>query len=227
MRLILPWGRVFFEVQGSTSTYTVYSDLPSHLPLFCSCPSFTFSVLSAEDHTLVGHSLQRVSRYHRLIAIPVQACASDETRRTTKAVRRSTCIWRRCSWPCHANVIQSSRKLCNLNKRLVTYMQVSRMPFFTKLMTGGHGRENQQKPDLTTVVHSVSQIARGFSKEQSRKLNVWILQISSGARHSDIHSRVKRYCLISITGSREHKVSQQCLCNHDGLQSYTTRTHCS
>ena len=63
-------------------------------------------------------------------------------------------------------------------------MQVSRMPFFTKLMTGGHGRENQQKPDLTTVVHSVSQIARGFSKEQSRKLNVRILQISSGARHS-------------------------------------------
>ena len=53
--LKLPWVRPFFEVQGSTATYSVQVNLPRRMPVFCSCPAFAFSVLLSEDHLLVRH----------------------------------------------------------------------------------------------------------------------------------------------------------------------------
>ncbi|KAH8119556.1 hypothetical protein DFH11DRAFT_1849314 [Phellopilus nigrolimitatus] len=57
MRLKTQWGRSFYEVHGSTSAYTVQPDLPSHMPAYCSCPSFAFSVLLSEDQLMCKHLL--------------------------------------------------------------------------------------------------------------------------------------------------------------------------
>ncbi|PAV19041.1 zinc finger SWIM domain-containing 7 [Pyrrhoderma noxium] len=51
------WGREYYEVHGSTSTYAIYIDLPSYMPVYCTCPAFSFSVLSSEDTIVCKHIL--------------------------------------------------------------------------------------------------------------------------------------------------------------------------
>ncbi|TDL24256.1 hypothetical protein BD410DRAFT_767446 [Rickenella mellea] len=67
IKLQSSWGRTFFEVLGSTGSYTVHPLLPSATPVYCNCPSFTVSVLLSEDllmckHVLAVHVAQRLER---------------------------------------------------------------------------------------------------------------------------------------------------------------------
>ena len=55
------WGREYYEVHGSTSTYAIYMDLPSYMPVYCTCPAFSFSVLSSEDTIVVNVSLNGIT----------------------------------------------------------------------------------------------------------------------------------------------------------------------
>jgi len=49
-----PWGRVVYEVLGSTATYTVFPDLSNP---YCTCPAFAYAVLISESHLMCKHVL--------------------------------------------------------------------------------------------------------------------------------------------------------------------------
>ena len=50
------WGRDFFEVHGSSDTYTVLPELGplSLTPSSCTCPAFVYSLLSKGSQAMVG-----------------------------------------------------------------------------------------------------------------------------------------------------------------------------
>lgn len=52
------WGRSYYEVLGSTATYTVFPKLlfdwaTPTMSAYCTCPAFTYAVLMSESHTMV------------------------------------------------------------------------------------------------------------------------------------------------------------------------------
>ncbi|KAF5317289.1 hypothetical protein D9611_003868 [Ephemerocybe angulata] len=57
IKYVAPWGKVDYEVLGSTSTYFVQLDLPSRIPFYCSCPAFSKAVLFAQTHIMCKHVL--------------------------------------------------------------------------------------------------------------------------------------------------------------------------
>ncbi|KAJ7132799.1 hypothetical protein C8R43DRAFT_1133362 [Mycena crocata] len=50
-------ARQHYELLGSTATYYVYLDLPDPISAYCTCPAFTFLVLSSESYLMVGRSI--------------------------------------------------------------------------------------------------------------------------------------------------------------------------
>ncbi|KAF9501952.1 hypothetical protein BDN71DRAFT_503204 [Pleurotus eryngii] len=59
MKYTTPWGRVFYQVIGSTATYSVQPDL-GHSPnvrFYCTCPAFSYTVLLAESYFMCKHIL--------------------------------------------------------------------------------------------------------------------------------------------------------------------------
>ncbi|KAI0066132.1 hypothetical protein BV25DRAFT_1504144 [Artomyces pyxidatus] len=59
VKYVSPWGRPYFQVIGSTGTYTVFPQLPlsSRAPAFCSCPAFSYSVLITDSQLMCKHVL--------------------------------------------------------------------------------------------------------------------------------------------------------------------------
>ncbi|KAF6761263.1 hypothetical protein DFP72DRAFT_35962 [Ephemerocybe angulata] len=57
IKYVATWGKVDYEVLGSTSTYFVQLDLPSQIPFYCSCPAFSKAVLFAQTHIMCKHVL--------------------------------------------------------------------------------------------------------------------------------------------------------------------------
>jgi len=51
------WGRSFYEVYGSTSTYAITLNVVPDRPHFCTCPSYAFSVLLSEENIMCKHIL--------------------------------------------------------------------------------------------------------------------------------------------------------------------------
>ncbi|KAJ7188325.1 hypothetical protein C8R46DRAFT_877744, partial [Mycena filopes] len=49
--------RYHFNVLGSTATYKVFLDMPGPIPTYCTCPAFSFLVLSAESYLMCKHVL--------------------------------------------------------------------------------------------------------------------------------------------------------------------------
>ncbi|OCH85101.1 hypothetical protein OBBRIDRAFT_340942 [Obba rivulosa] len=82
-----PWGRVRYEVLGSTATYTVFPQLPSpdsDIMAYCTCPSFTYSVLLSKSQLMCKHVLATLlaERLQKCVERPVTAdeLASTVTR---------------------------------------------------------------------------------------------------------------------------------------------------
>ncbi|KAI0930153.1 hypothetical protein AcW1_008910 [Taiwanofungus camphoratus] len=64
LKYVTPWGRVQYEVLGSTASYTVFPDLfypGSSVHFYCTCPAFAYSVLSSESQLMVGTFFSAVS----------------------------------------------------------------------------------------------------------------------------------------------------------------------
>jgi hypothetical protein len=56
MKYKTSWGRQYYEVLGTTSTYTVFPHLgaaSTTVSSYCTCPSFAYSVLMSENHLMV------------------------------------------------------------------------------------------------------------------------------------------------------------------------------
>ncbi|KAI0930154.1 hypothetical protein AcV5_006940 [Taiwanofungus camphoratus] len=90
LKYVTPWGRVQYEVLGSTASYTVFPDLfypGSSVHFYCTCPAFAYSVLSSESQLMCKHVLatllaQRLSKCierpinpNELAAIVVRQCS--------------------------------------------------------------------------------------------------------------------------------------------------------
>ncbi|KIJ49557.1 hypothetical protein M422DRAFT_204963 [Sphaerobolus stellatus SS14] len=52
-----PWGRHFYKVTGSTQNYSVNVDLPCPVPVYCSCPAFSYNVLISDNQAMCKHVL--------------------------------------------------------------------------------------------------------------------------------------------------------------------------
>jgi len=54
-----PWGRCYYEVLGSTATYSIFPRLgwSPHTSCYCTCPAFAFAVLMSESHLMCKHVL--------------------------------------------------------------------------------------------------------------------------------------------------------------------------
>jgi len=73
-----PWGRVQYEVLGSTAMYTVFPQLPSadsDTSAYCTCPSFAYSVLISKSQLMCKHVLATLlaERLQKCVERPVTA----------------------------------------------------------------------------------------------------------------------------------------------------------
>ncbi|KAJ7703247.1 hypothetical protein B0H17DRAFT_1003772 [Mycena rosella] len=50
-------ARHHYEVLGSTAIYRVFLNLPGPISTYCTCPAFTYLVLSSESHLMCKHIL--------------------------------------------------------------------------------------------------------------------------------------------------------------------------
>ncbi|KAJ7218112.1 hypothetical protein GGX14DRAFT_439832, partial [Mycena pura] len=76
LRCVGPNGhQCHFQVLGSTTTYNVFLDLPGPTPTYCTCPSFSYFVLSAESYIMCKHVLATylARRMGRLLDRPLTA----------------------------------------------------------------------------------------------------------------------------------------------------------
>ncbi|KAJ7462238.1 hypothetical protein B0H11DRAFT_101021 [Mycena galericulata] len=67
LRCIGP-AREHYQVLGSTAIYSVFVDLPGPISTYCTCPAFSFLVLSPETYIMCKHVLAtrlaiRMGRY--------------------------------------------------------------------------------------------------------------------------------------------------------------------
>ncbi|EMD37311.1 hypothetical protein CERSUDRAFT_83059 [Gelatoporia subvermispora B] len=73
-----PWGRVHYEVLGSTAMYTVFPELPSPDPdnlAYCTCPAFAYSVLISKSQLMCKHVLATLlaERLQKCVERPINA----------------------------------------------------------------------------------------------------------------------------------------------------------
>ena len=55
IQYVTPWGSEFYQVLGSTATYSVYIDMIiAPIPYYCTCPAFAHAVLLSETHVLAS-----------------------------------------------------------------------------------------------------------------------------------------------------------------------------
>ncbi|KAF9263407.1 hypothetical protein L218DRAFT_865120, partial [Marasmius fiardii PR-910] len=55
---VSPWGRVQFDVLGSTATYNVLLNLSvTPVSAYCTCPAFVYAVLISQSHVMCKHIL--------------------------------------------------------------------------------------------------------------------------------------------------------------------------
>ncbi|EAU91724.1 hypothetical protein CC1G_04492 [Coprinopsis cinerea okayama7 len=66
LKLIFPWNKnkTEYQVLGTTATYLVHLDLPAEIPFYCSCPAFSYSVLSTGTHIMCKHLLATLIARH-------------------------------------------------------------------------------------------------------------------------------------------------------------------
>ncbi|KAJ7783081.1 hypothetical protein B0H16DRAFT_1403494 [Mycena metata] len=50
-------ARHHYNVLGSTATYKVFLDMPGPISTYCTCPAFSFLVLSSESYLMCKHVL--------------------------------------------------------------------------------------------------------------------------------------------------------------------------
>ncbi|KAF8222940.1 hypothetical protein L208DRAFT_1319640 [Tricholoma matsutake] len=58
IKYIIPQGYPQYEVLGSTATYSVFLDMAlAPMPFYCTCPAFSYVVLSSRLHIMCKHIL--------------------------------------------------------------------------------------------------------------------------------------------------------------------------
>ncbi|KAK2467887.1 hypothetical protein APHAL10511_000182 [Amanita phalloides] len=58
IQYVTAWGGRFYQVLGSTATYSVYVDMTiAPIPYYCTCPAFAYAVLLSSTHAMCKHVL--------------------------------------------------------------------------------------------------------------------------------------------------------------------------
>lgn len=88
IQYVTPWGSKFYQVLGSSATYSVYIDMIiAPIPYYCTCPAFAHAVLLSETHVLA-------SRRTIFVFLVVQAafCQCKHVLATYVARQLSQCL---------------------------------------------------------------------------------------------------------------------------------------